>query len=85
MLEEKGIENFIHERGSRDHPLTPMQKSINASKSSIRARVEHVYGRLAQYGAKRFRRVGIERATFETGLANFVYNLDRLAQLKRPA
>jgi len=81
MLEQKGIENQIHERGYRDHPLSEAQKELNRLKSRIRARVEHVYGRLAQFGAELFRRVGIQRAIFETGLGNLVYNMDRCARL----
>jgi IS5 family transposase len=81
MLEAKGIENRIHERGYRDHPLSEAQKVFNKLKSRIRARVEHVYGRLAQFGADRFRRVGLARAIFEAGLGNLVYNLDRSVRL----
>ncbi len=81
MLEKKGIENQIHERGYRDHPLSEAQKVHNRLKSRIRARVEHVYGRLAQFGADRFRRVGLLRAIFETGLGNLVYNMDRCSRL----
>ncbi len=85
MLETNGIENQIHERAYRDHPLTELQKELNRLKSRIRARIEHIYGRLAQYGADLFRRVGIKRATFEIGLGNLVYNLDRCAKLARQA
>ncbi len=80
-LKDKKIENQIHERGHRDHPLSKAQKALNRLKNAIRARVEHVYGRLAQFGADRFRRVGILRAIFETGLGNLVYNMDRCARL----
>jgi IS5 family transposase len=81
LLKAKGIENQIHERSYRDHPLSQWQKKLNRLKSSIRVRVEHVFGRLAQYGADLFRRVGINRAKFETGLGNLVYNMDRCARL----
>lgn len=81
LLTSKGIENQIHERAYRDHPLSGNQKKLNKLKSSIRARVEHVFGRLAQYKADRFRRVGLKRAIFETGLGNLVYNLDTVSRL----
>ena len=81
LLEERKIENQIHERAYRGHPLGQWQKKLNRLKSSIRVRVEHVFGRLAQYGADLFRRVGINRAKFETGLGNLVYNMDRCARL----
>lgn len=80
LLADKGVENQIHERAYRDHPLSQDQKQLNRLKSRIRARVEHVFGRLAQYKADRFRRVGLKRAIFETGLGNLVYNLDRVSR-----
>jgi IS5 family transposase len=85
ILVNKKIENQIHERGYRGHPLSEAQKALNRLKSRIRARVEHVYGRLAQFEADRFRRVGLHRAIFETGLGNLVYNLDRCARLAHRA
>jgi len=81
LLNIKGIENQIHERGYRDHPLSESQKALNRLKSRIRARVEHVFGRLAQFRADLFRRVGLARAIFETGLGNLIYNMDRCARL----
>ena len=36
----------IHERAYRNHPLTDEQKTENHVKSSVRARVEHVYGHM---------------------------------------
>ncbi len=81
MLEKKGIENQIHERGYRDNPLSEAQKALNRLKSAIRARVEHVNGRFALFRAERFRRVGILRAIFETGLGNLVDNMDLCARL----
>lgn len=85
LLESKGVANRIHERGYRDHPLSENQKETNRLKSAIRARVEHVFGRLAQYRADRFRRIGIKRAIFEVGLGNLVYNMDRVSRLSSQA
>ena len=34
----------ICEKGYRNHPLTEEQKESNRKKSSIRSRVEHVFG-----------------------------------------
>ena len=39
-----GHASHIHEKGSRNHPLTEAQKSSNKEKSRIRVRVEHVFG-----------------------------------------
>ena len=81
VLEGKGIGSFIHERSRRGRPLSGEQKRDNKIKSQVRARVEHVFGRMAQMKADWFRRVGIERARFEIGLSNLVYNFDRYALL----
>jgi hypothetical protein len=43
-LEEKGVENKIHERAYRNKPLTDEQKERNREKSKVRARIEHVFG-----------------------------------------
>jgi IS5 family transposase len=85
LLEEKGVVNRIHDRGYRDRPLSESQKKTNRLKSAIRARVEHVFGRLAQYRADRFHRIGIKRAVFEVGLGNLVYNMERVSRLSSQA
>ena len=43
-LRAKGIQPMILEKGTRGHPVQPYQKEINRMLSSIRARVEHVFG-----------------------------------------
>lgn len=40
MLQKKGIESCIHEKGYRNRPLTKRQKQRNRKKSRIRARIE---------------------------------------------
>lgn len=76
-VESVGAQAFIHEKGHRGCPLTEAQRAFNRSKSGVRVRVEHVFGRLAQFGALLCRRIGQGRAAFEIGLANLTYNLDR--------
>ena len=43
-LEELEIEDHILEKATRNNPLTEEQKANNREKSSIRSRVEHVFG-----------------------------------------
>ncbi len=84
MLGEMGIGNQVHERACRNRPLNARQKERNRRKSRERARVEHVFGFQTQtLGAHRLRTVGMARARRGIGLANLVYNLCRLVQLKR--
>lgn len=78
------VENRTHEKGYRNHPLTEEQKENNRKKSKIRARIEHIYGFIT--GSMRgitVRSIGLQRAGFNIGLTNLVYNLCRYTILKR--
>ncbi len=80
----KSVQTKVNEKGYRNHPLTPEQKENNRHKSKIRARVEHVFGFMtgSMHGIT-VRSIGIERATFNIGLTNLVYNICRYEILKR--
>lgn len=84
-LEEQGYHDRIHRKGYRNNPLTEREKQRNKRKSKVRARVEHVFGRQAQFachlGSTFLRCIGLRRAEAELGLRNLVYNLDRYARL----
>jgi len=77
----KNILNRIHEKGYRNRPLTKTQKRNNTAKSKIRARVEHVFAAMEQYGGLFIRTIGIKRAEMQIGLLNLAYNLKRYAYL----
>ena len=77
----KKILNRIHEKGYRNRPLTKAQKRNNTARSRIRARIEHVFGRMNQYGGIFIRSIGITRAEIQIGLLNFTYNITRYAYL----
>lgn len=82
LLSNRKIKNMIHQKGYRNHPLTQFQKKINGLKSKMRCRVEHIYGFQANsLGADWIRTIGLERAEFQIGLSNLVYNLCRYGQL----
>lgn len=75
----------ICEKGYRNHPLTEEQKKSNRDKSKIRCRIEHVFGYMT--GSMRgitFRGIGQNRADFNIGLTNLVYNMCRYATLLQP-
>ena len=83
QLPEKVI-NMIHERGTKKNPLTEEQKANNKKKGKIRCRVEHIFGFMTQsMHALTIRSVGIERAKFNIGLTNLIYNLCRYEFLHR--
>lgn len=44
MFKARGYDNRIQARAYRDWPLTLTQKMANRQRSTIRVRVEHVYG-----------------------------------------
>jgi len=80
----KNVTSHIHEKGYRGSPLTQAQKANNRMKSKTRARIEHVFGFMTgpMHGIT-VRSIGIDRAAFNIGLTNFVYNLCRYEVLNR--
>ena len=77
----KHIKIRIHEKGYRNRPLTKTQERQNTVKSRIRARVEHIFAAMQQFGGKTIRTIGIARAKLQIGLLNLAYNLKRYAYL----
>ena len=58
--------------------------STNRTKSSVRARVEHVFGAQANdMGGTLVRTIGLVRAKAKIGMKNLAYNMRRLGQLRR--
>ena len=83
QLEACGIKSFIHKKGCRGRELNGSQKATNKTKSSVRARVEHVYGWMFRRGKWVIRSIGMARAQRCIGMANLVYNMDRFTFLTR--
>ena len=75
--------NRIHEKGYRNKPLTKAQERNNTAKSKIRARVEHVFAAMHNFGGKTIRTIGMARAEIQIGLLNLAYNLTRFTYLMR--
>jgi transposase, IS5 family len=84
LLRSRGLRSRIRRRGHRHKPLSAYQQEVNRRRSSIRARVEHVFG--SQHnaqGGKLLRTIGWVRAKAKIGLMNLVYNMRRLSYLVR--
>ena len=81
----KGVTSMIHEKAEKNRPLTEAQKASNREKSRIRCRIEHIFGYMtgAMHGIT-VRSIGLERAKFNIGMMNLVYNLCRYVFLMRP-
>jgi IS5 family transposase len=78
------IKMHINEKGTKNTPLTDNQKATNRTKSSVRARVEHIFGHMTQVmNGMTIRCIGIDRAIREIALKNLAYNLHRYSFLHR--
>ena len=85
-LAAAGLESWIVERAYRNKPLSEEQNARNREKSSIRCRVEHVFGFMhTSMGGTGIRCIGMLRAKAAIGLANLTYNILRYVQLERMA
>ena len=83
-LAARGFTSRIHRRGCRGKPLTARQETANRTRSSVRARVEHVFGsQHTSMGGKLVRTIGIVHATAKIGMPNLAYNMRRLVVLER--
>lgn len=83
-LKEKMIRSHIHHKGYRNKPLSEHKQSVNKRRSSVRARVEHVFGHQTNsMGGTLVRTIGMARAKTKIGLKNLVYNMQRLIFLLR--
>jgi IS5 family transposase len=83
-LKSHNIKSRVHAKGYANRPLTPAQKKSNKSKSSHRARIEHVFGFMTNsMNSLTVRCCSLERNTVVIGLMNLTYNLCRLTQLNR--
>lgn len=84
-LKEKcpDVEHFTAKKGQKNKPLTKEQKEYNRNiVSRVRARVEHVFGRMTYcMGGLSLRCIGIERAKCQIALRDFAYNLMRYSSM----
>jgi len=85
-LAERGLRSRIHRRAHRNRPLSKREQQGNKTRSKVRARVEHVFGALANdMGGTLVRSIGIARARARIGLKNLAYNMRRVVQLDAAA
>jgi transposase, IS5 family len=83
-LEGLEVENYIHEKGYKNRPLSDIQKEMNKVKSSIRCRVEHIFGYIENsMDGPELRYIGLARNAAGIGLCNLAYNLKRYITLMR--
>lgn len=83
-LRTRKLKSHIHRKGKRGKPLIEQAKGSNRTKSSVRVRVEHVFGaQTNDMGGTLVRTIGLVRAKAKIGIKNLAYNMRRLGQLRR--
>jgi hypothetical protein len=86
-LAGKLMNSQIHRRKPKGKPMPKATARANTRKSSIRARVEHVFAHQKNRYGLFIRTIGLARAEAKLILANIAFNMDRLVfhEKQRPA
>ena len=77
-LKSIGRVSRVHRKKPKGKPMPARTARANAAKSTVRARIEHVFARQKDQMGLFIRTIGIARAEEKIGLANLAYNIDRL-------
>ena len=80
-LAEHGRRSQIHRKKPKGKPMPRRTARANARKSAVRSAVEHVFARQKGPMGLFIRTIGLARATTKIGLANLVYNMQRMVWL----
>ena len=76
-----GMQTEFHEKGKKNHPLTPDQKESNRIKSTVRAKVEHPFAWIKnRYMYTKVRYRGLTKNAFHWFLICSIYNFELLAR-----
>ena len=84
-LKAQGRVSRIHRRKPRGKPMPDHVRRGNATKSKIRARVEHVFAQQKAQMGLFIRTIGVKRAEAKITLANLAFNMNRLIFHERRA
>ena len=85
FMEKSGFVSHVHRKKPKGRPMPDATRRANAAKSKIRSRVEHVFAAQKDRMQLFVRTIGITRATVKIGMANLVYNINRLLFLRKTA
>ncbi len=83
FMQRHGFRSQVHHRKPRGRPMAPHIRRGNASRSRVRAGIEHVFAQQKGPMELCIRTIGIARAKAKIGLANLTYNIRRLVWLER--
>jgi len=68
------LKSHIHRKGKRGKPLTEQAGRANRTKSTVRIRVEHIFGAQANNtGGTLVRTIGLVRAKAKIGMKNLLW------------
>jgi len=81
-MTRNGFVSRIHRKKPKGRPMPERTRRANASKSAVRAHVEHVFAQQKDRMGLFVRTIGLNRAETKIGLVNLVYNLKRLIWLE---
>ena len=79
------LKSQIHRRKPAGKPMPAATARANGGKSSVRARIEHVFAHQKNRFGLLIRTIGLARAEAKLTLANLAYNMDRLIFHERRA
>lgn len=82
-LTKNGYFPHIHTKKPKGRDMSERAKAANARRSKIRSFVEHPFARIKHVMGLTVRTIGIARAITKIGMANLVYNFQRLIWLNR--
>lgn len=77
-LAARMLTSCIHRRKPHGTPMSKATARANGKKSSVRARIEHVFAHQKMRYGLFIRTIGLARAKAKLTLANLAYNFDRL-------
>lgn len=81
FMRERGFTSHVHHRKPKGRPMAKRIRGGNATRSSRRAPIEHVFAVHKHMWKLTVRTIGIERARTKIGMANIAYNIRRLVQI----
>ncbi len=84
-LASRMLTSCIHRRKPNGRPMPKATARANARKSSVRARIEHVFAHQKTRFGLFIRTIGLARAEAKLALANIAYDFDRLVFHERRA
>lgn len=77
-LKSVGRVSRVHRKKPKGKPMPARTARANAARSTVRARIEHVFARQKDQMGLFISTIGIVRAEAKITLANLAYNIDRL-------